>query len=50
MMCNCKYPVDMVSAFERGLTDKECVLHVWCAHEHWDVCTECGIDLERIGK
>jgi hypothetical protein len=49
-MCECKYDVDMITAFERGLTDKECVSHVWCAHEHWDVCSECGVDMERIGK
>jgi len=48
--CNCKYKVDMLTAFERGLSDKECGEHVWCEHEHWVQCSKCGVDEERLWK
>jgi hypothetical protein len=51
----CLYAVDMLTAYERGLSDKECDNHKW--HEHMFgngyvivACSECGLDEERIGK
>jgi hypothetical protein len=51
----CLYEVDMLTAYERGLTDKECDSHEW--HEHTlgdgyvvDSCSKCGVDMERMGK
>ena len=51
----CLYPVDMLTAYERGLSDKECVEHKWHVHaignEHAILaCSECGVDEERMWK
>lgn len=51
----CLYAVDMLTAYERGLSNKKCVEHKW--HEHTlgngyaiVACSECGVDEERIWK
>jgi len=51
----CLYAVDMLTAYERGLSDKECVEHKWHEHTLGDgyaivACSECGMDEERLWK
>jgi hypothetical protein len=51
----CLYAVDMLTAFERGLSTKECDSHKWHKHTIRDghvivACSECGVDEERMWK
>lgn len=51
----CLYEVDMLTAYERGLSTKECDSHKWHEHTMGDgyiiiACSECGVDEERIWK
>jgi hypothetical protein len=51
----CLYAVDMLTAYERGLTTKECIEHKWHEHTIRDgyvilACSECGVDEERMWK
>lgn len=48
--CVCKFPPDYLTAKERGLSDKECAEHLWCEHKYWVICSECGMDEERLEK
>jgi hypothetical protein len=51
----CLFKVDMLTAFERGLTNEVCSIHKWHEHTIGDghvivACSECGVDEERMWK